>query len=61
MSTVSRELELLRILEEKLIELELPEEGLTGFVLQETGEWDGFPHWMRYYEIVERLGDLSDG
>lgn len=45
--------------EEHLEELALPAEGATGFILQETGEWDGFPHWMKYYELAERIGDLS--
>ena len=33
---------------------QLPEEGVTMFILKETGEWEDV-HWHKYYEIEERL------
>lgn len=43
---------------EAVDEIELPEEGVTGLVLQETGEVDGWPHWHKFYEIAEKNVDI---
>jgi hypothetical protein len=45
-------------IENNVEEFQLSDEGATGFILQETGEWEDV-HWHKYYEIAERLGPIE--